>query len=97
MIGQSLTEMSCKVKYARGDADVLISLTAVELAKESPVTVVGDDTDLLVFLLHRTHEITLRPQQRSSKVNLCFHSRYEETTPNKCYREYSVYACSVGM
>ena len=61
-------------KYAKADADVLISLTAVELAKKSPVPVVGDDTDLLVLLLHHTsennNEITLRPQQRSSKMKM---------------------------
>ena len=74
LIGQSLTDMNCRVKYAKGDADVLISLTAVELAKVSPVTVVGDDTDLLVLLLHHTseenNEVTLRPQQRSSKTKV---------------------------
>ena len=40
----------------------------------SPVTVVGDDTDLLVLLLHHTseenNEVTLRPQQRSSKTKV---------------------------
>ena len=41
---------------ARDDADVLICDTAVDLYKSKQnVTVVGDDIDLLVILLHRIH------------------------------------------
>ena len=40
----------------RDDADVLISDTAVDLYKtKQNVTVVGNDIDLLVILLHRIH------------------------------------------
>lgn len=46
-------------------------MKAIELAEMSPVTLVGDDTDLIVLLLHHAnegdHEITVMPQQRSGK------------------------------
>ena len=71
LIGEALEEINCSVHVIRADADLLICLKAVELAELSPVTLVGDDTDLIVLLLHHSdvnsHEITVVSQQRSSK------------------------------
>ena len=35
-----------------GDADTKIASTTLEVAQESPVIVVADDTDIVVILLH---------------------------------------------
>ncbi|KAJ8890145.1 hypothetical protein PR048_009652 [Dryococelus australis] len=40
------------VIYAHADADTLILKTALNIAKERHITVVADDTDILVLLLH---------------------------------------------
>ncbi|ELU10861.1 hypothetical protein CAPTEDRAFT_208385 [Capitella teleta] len=52
LLGVQLNAIGITVHYARGDADLLIVCTAIELAKENHVTVVGEDTDLIVLLLH---------------------------------------------
>ena len=51
MLSQKLEAADCHVVQARGDADVLIAKTAVASAAESPTTVIGEDTDLLVLLI----------------------------------------------
>ena len=37
---------------ARGDADVMIAKTAVETSRSMDTVLIGDDTDMLVLLLH---------------------------------------------
>ena len=46
----------CRVIYCEGDADVYIVMTAIMLAQENHVIVVGEDTDLLVLLLNHSNE-----------------------------------------
>ena len=41
-----------QVKFSKADADYDIAMTACDAAQTVPVVVVGDDTDLLVLLLH---------------------------------------------
>lgn len=48
MLATRLTENSYTVVQASDDADVEIVQTAVEYAKSKKVTVIGEDTDLLV-------------------------------------------------
>lgn len=48
MLATRLTENSYTVVQASDDADVKIVQTAVENAKSKTVTVIGEDTDLLV-------------------------------------------------
>ncbi|ELT89964.1 hypothetical protein CAPTEDRAFT_191939 [Capitella teleta] len=52
LLGVQLNAIGITVHYARGDADLLIACTAIELAKENHVTAVDEDTDLIVLLLH---------------------------------------------
>lgn len=50
MLATRLTENSYTVVHASDDADVKIVQTAVEYAKSKKVTVIGEDSDLLVLL-----------------------------------------------
>ena len=49
-----LTEKGVNVLNSTGDADVLMCREAVECCSSSNVSLIGDDTDLLVILLHMT-------------------------------------------
>ena len=56
---------------ARDDADCLIIDTALSAAAEylRCVTVVGDDTDLIVLLLHNTKDMELKTAQLFFRTN----------------------------
>lgn len=52
LLSAKMLEKGIKTKHADADADVLIALTAIESAKTKPTVLLGEDTDLLVLLLH---------------------------------------------
>ena len=54
MQGKALHLSGSIVHFCSGDADLTICLTAVESAKSWPTVVYGEDTDLLVLLLHHS-------------------------------------------
>ena len=58
MLGRALEEEGCNVKYAETDADTLIVSEAVTLGTERNVVLVGNDTDLLVLMLHHWNNTT---------------------------------------
>ena len=45
MLGQMIANAVIGVQHADGDADLLIVTTTLSLAKECPVSLVGEDTD----------------------------------------------------
>ena len=47
-----ITNAGIKVQHTSGDADLPIVNAALEIATETSVTVVGENTDLLVLLLY---------------------------------------------
>ena len=51
-LSDNLERAGCRVDHAKDDADVLIVLTAVASARHKETVLIGDDTDLLVLLLH---------------------------------------------
>ena len=54
-LSRHLTAHGVKVFQAKNDADVLVMLTAVELSRlKRHITVVDDDTDILILLVHPT-------------------------------------------
>ena len=53
-LGNNLQAAGCEVFHASSDADVLIAQKAIEMANEQNTVLVGDDTDLLVLLLHHS-------------------------------------------
>lgn len=68
MLSQQLEAADCHVLQAEGDADVLIAKTAVASAADSPTTLIGEDTDLLVLLIYHAdlnHCTCSRPRRRA--------------------------------
>lgn len=54
LLGHHLEKSGFDVLHAKGDADVLIVKTALEVARNSETVLVGSDTDLIVLLIHYT-------------------------------------------
>ncbi|KAK7107019.1 hypothetical protein V1264_015007 [Littorina saxatilis] len=69
-LSDALEAHSIRTLHAKADADVLIATTAVKCAQETVTVVVGDDTDLLVLLIHHADssafDIFFQPEQRST-------------------------------
>ena len=66
MLGECLMGDGFSVHHANDDADFLIVETAIELAKAETVTVLGEDTDLLVLLLHH-----YRNELQNYNIQIC--------------------------
>ena len=75
LLGDALVKDGCEVIYARGDADTLIVQTAVRLSEDREIVLVGDDTDLLVLLIHlageNKHDIYFRPEPKKGAEVRC--------------------------
>lgn len=56
MLGEELEANHCTVFHGAADADCLIVEKVMETAVDNDVVLVGDDTDLLVLLLHQASE-----------------------------------------
>ncbi|KAL8620771.1 hypothetical protein ACOMHN_043814 [Nucella lapillus] len=52
LLSQALVKSGFDTLHAQGDADCLIVQTALEKAKETQTVLVGEDTDLILLLLH---------------------------------------------
>ena len=57
LLGQYLKEAGITVFHATSDADVLTVQKAIDSADVKDTVLVGDDTDLLVLSLHRSHPV----------------------------------------
>lgn len=55
LIRDAMEKRGIKTLQANGDADVLISKTAVLMSKTVSVSLIGEDTDLLVLALYYSH------------------------------------------
>ena len=68
MLTKFLKEANCVVFQAEGDADLLMVQITIQYAEQESTVLVGDDTDLLILLLHYTnqesHDIFFKPEQR---------------------------------
>ena len=51
LIGSNLQKANCKVIYDEEDADVNVALTACKEVLTKNLTVIGEDSDILVLLL----------------------------------------------
>ena len=51
-MSQKLQMAGCRTDQARHDADLLIVQTAIATARQQPIVLIGDNTDLLVLLLY---------------------------------------------
>lgn len=69
ILGSYFQERGHSVVHAEGDADTLIVKEALNISQEKPVTVVADDTDILILLLyHSSKNIVMQSATRSDKV-----------------------------
>ena len=69
-LSDNLERAGCSVDHAKYDADVLIVLTAVASVRHKETVLIGDDTDLLVLVLHHVemdaHEVFLKSEPKKS-------------------------------
>ena len=68
MLCEKLNEHDTRYKNAIDDADLLIAQTAVDCALSSEVIVIGEDTDLLVLLIHHVNQQCKRVIFKSDKM-----------------------------
>jgi len=59
LLMQHLELQKVRTKQAAGDADCLISQTAIDLSVLGPTFVIGEDTDLLVILCFRANDMDI--------------------------------------
>ena len=92
--------MQCR--SCKNDADVLIVLTAVASARHTETVLVGDDTDLLVLLLHHVemdaHEVLLKSKpKKSAQQNKiwCIRQSKQLLGPDACDHIYSSFMQSM--
>ena len=90
-LSEKLERAGCTVHHARHDADVLIVQTAIAYARMKDTVLVGDDTDLLVRLLHyadlNAHELFFAPEpkQTTKAVRIwCIKQTKELLGPKVC-------------
>lgn len=78
LLSQKLEQSGCEVHQARADADLLIVQTAVATAASRVTVLVGDDTDLLVLLIHHAHDVNFEvffrpePKRHVKKAPRCW-------------------------
>ena len=74
LLGDSLEAAGCEVHHAKDDADLLIVQTAIKVALQRNVILVGDDTDLLVLLCYHTRNVKYnlfwRPEPKKGKKEI---------------------------
>ena len=72
MLGSKLEKEGCEVVYSEGDADFDIVNKAKSVSTDMAAVVVGENTDLLILLLHHAKQdrksIYLSPQQKQSAM-----------------------------
>ena len=97
-LGSKLTNQGCQVFYDKADADLLIIQKTIESASSMDTVLIGDDTDLLVLLLHHL-------PQHSNNIFFCFRSqeKYKRTsveyqrgqnkTRHFCMQTHAIPAC----
>ena len=78
ILGQKLEDAGFTVHHAAGDADRLIVKKAVELSETTDTILVGEDTDLLVLLLHYA-------SQNTRKTFLCPEPKQNATRKSKVW------------
>ena len=69
-LSDNLERAGCSVDHAKDYADVLIVLTAVASVRHKETVLIGDDTDLLLLLLHHAemdaHDVFLKSKPNKS-------------------------------
>ena len=91
--------LSDNLERAKDDADVLIVLTAVASARHKETVLIGNDTDLLVLLLHHAdmdaHEVFLKsePKKSAQQNKIWFIRQYKRLLgPDVCHHILFIHA-----
>ena len=70
VLGEHLATGGCEIAHATGDSDVPIVQAAVKVSDTCEAVLVGDDTDLLVLLIHladgNKHNIYFQPEPKKA-------------------------------
>jgi len=100
-LSNKLERAGCSIDHATHDADVLIVQTAVASAHTKDTVLIGDDTDLLILLLHHVemdaHELFMAPEPKQStkkKRVWCIKQSRELLGPKLCDHLLFVHAIS---
>lgn len=68
MLSTEFTRIGCQTFHAQGDADYLIVQKALASSSSNKTAIIGDDTDLLVLLLHhlpnQAHDLYFLPEPK---------------------------------
>ena len=83
MLCEKLNEHDIRYKNAVDDADLLIAQTAVDCALSSEVIVIGEDTDLLVLIIHHVNQQCKRVIFKSDKMAISQKNENMEHSTNK--------------
>ena len=88
-ISEALTSQGVRVLHSKGDADSLIARTALEYAAAKPTVVVGEDTDLLMLLLHHATQsmkpIFFRSEKHTKKTEWNIQWVARKLGPEACH------------
>lgn len=81
-IDPALQQKGCHVTQAEGDADVDIVKAAVSMCEYKSTTLIGEDTDLLILLLHHatlkdSHELHFRSDETGDKTKQCIYVQHQ--------------------
>ena len=75
LLGEHLAMRGCEIAHATGDADVPIVQAAVTVSDTCEAVLVGDDTGLLVLVIHladgNKHNIYFRPETKKGGALRC--------------------------
>ena len=99
MLGEELSQIGCTVFHDTGDADCLIVKKTMESAAENNVVLVGDDTDLLVLLLHQQyedkHDVYFAPEPKKKELESADlgSERCQGKTRFSYMQAYLIYSC----
>lgn len=78
------SECGCDVLYASAAADLMIVQMAVKMSTTCEVSLVGDDTDLLVLLVYlardERNDIFFRPELKKGAIMKCLNVKTTRAT-----------------
>jgi len=74
MLSESFESVVCQTIHARGDADLLITQTAVHASEQRDVVVIAEDTDVLILLCFfvkiENEKVIFKPEPKRGATNI---------------------------
>ena len=103
LIGNHLEKANCSVIYCKDDADVDIAVTACKSFLSNNVTVVGEDSDVLVLLLYYStiyssnYKLIYKSDKAASKYGDHDIFRYREDELERYVHLFSISSCILWL